>query len=225
MSNMKKFSGLFLAVSVVALSGCSGFEQHMREVLPEPQPAYADKQIVVAQGRSVHELSYSGSEVNLSRMQQASLADFLDRTTLEKRNAVLVEEPSARADALTRRRAVEVVRWLERMGYKTDTFVPMQQPMAGRLLVAVDHVTASVPGCPNWEYHKYAAFGANAHPNMGCADRQNLAAMVADPNDLVVGAVPHASQGEAPLRGEVNYRRGEITELDAVEAEGGMSSN
>ncbi|QAY79579.1 CpaD family pilus assembly lipoprotein [Sphingosinicella sp. BN140058] len=49
--------------------------------------------------------------------------------------------------------------------------------------VIVSRSVAYVPGCPNW-----APMGpSSTSPNFGCAFNTNLAAMIADPNDLVLG--------------------------------------
>jgi pilus assembly protein CpaD len=53
----------------------------------------------------------------------------------------------------------------------------------GSIRVIVTRSMASVPGCPNWEPHFTSATAAN----YGCAVNSNLAAMVADPSDLVLG--------------------------------------
>ena len=52
--------------------------------------------------------------------------------------------------------------------------------------VIVSRATASVPGCPVWEDEQVGAPERTA-TNYGCATNSNLAAMVADPNDLVLG--------------------------------------
>jgi pilus assembly protein CpaD len=54
----------------------------------------------------------------------------------------------------------------------------------GQLRVIVSRSEASVPGCPNWE--RTSGPGATS-ANFGCAVNSNLAAMIADPGDLVLG--------------------------------------
>jgi pilus assembly protein CpaD len=54
----------------------------------------------------------------------------------------------------------------------------------GQLRVIVSRSEASVPGCPNWE--RTSGPGATS-ANYGCAINSNLAAMIADPGDLVLG--------------------------------------
>lgn len=54
----------------------------------------------------------------------------------------------------------------------------------GSVRVIVSRSTASVPSCPKWT----GKGGINSlSPNYGCATNSNLAAMIADPSDLVLG--------------------------------------
>lgn len=56
----------------------------------------------------------------------------------------------------------------------------------GAVRVIVSRTTASVPNCPNYEKERGPS---STSSNYGCAINSNLAAMVADPNDLVLGQV------------------------------------
>jgi pilus assembly protein CpaD len=54
----------------------------------------------------------------------------------------------------------------------------------GAVRVIVSRSSAAVPGCPHWS----GRGGTNStSPNYGCAVNSNLAAMIADPSDLVLG--------------------------------------
>ena len=57
---------------------------------------------------------------------------------------------------------------------------------AGGVRVIVVRAEANVPGCPIWEDPLVGA-AEQTSTNFGCATNQNLARMVADPNDLVRG--------------------------------------
>ena len=57
-------------------------------------------------------------------------------------------------------------------------------PQPGSVRVVVSRSTAYVPNCPNWQTHDYPT---DTSANYGCAANTNLAAMIADPNDLVLG--------------------------------------
>ncbi|HYW15921.1 MAG TPA: CpaD family pilus assembly lipoprotein [Allosphingosinicella sp.] len=56
----------------------------------------------------------------------------------------------------------------------------------GAVRVIVSRSTASVPNCPNFEVERGPS---STSSNYGCSVNSNLAAMIADPNDLVLGQV------------------------------------
>lgn len=225
MSKVAGFPGLLLAASML-VSGCAEWEQHMRDTLPPPQPAYANREIVVAPTRSVQEVRFAGAATAVSREEQAGLAGFLDQVSPDKSAVVLIEQSGRRADRLARQRVVALTQWVRAQGYRTAAYdAPAEGAAPGVLRVAVDHTLAMVPGCPDWQFHNYFAFGAQMLPNQGCADRTNLAAMVVNPNDLVAGAVPHAAAGHGLLAGEVRYRQNAVTPPRDAQAAESTSSN
>lgn len=59
--------------------------------------------------------------------------------------------------------------------------------MPGTVRVIVSRAKATVPGCPDWSRPSEPNFNSHNASNYGCAINGNLAAMVADPNDLVLG--------------------------------------
>ncbi len=61
------------------------------------------------------------------------------------------------------------------------------EPPAGGLRVVVSRSVATVPGCPAWKDKAELDLIGGLSDNYGCATAGNLAAMVADPRDLVEG--------------------------------------
>jgi pilus assembly protein CpaD len=57
----------------------------------------------------------------------------------------------------------------------------------GSIRVIVARRRAEVPNCPNWSRPAAPDFGNRSLSNYGCAVNSNLAAMIADPEDLVHG--------------------------------------
>jgi pilus assembly protein CpaD len=57
----------------------------------------------------------------------------------------------------------------------------------GSVRVVVARRRASVPGCPNWKQASQPDWNNKTMPNFGCGVYSNLAAMVADPEDLLHG--------------------------------------
>jgi pilus assembly protein CpaD len=57
----------------------------------------------------------------------------------------------------------------------------------GNVRVVVSRTVASVPNCPNWETPSQPNYNNKTMPNLGCGVNSNLAAMVANPEDLIHG--------------------------------------
>ena len=57
----------------------------------------------------------------------------------------------------------------------------------GQARIVVTRSTASVPGCPDWSANNEANEYNATYPGYGCAVNGNLAAMVANPEDLISG--------------------------------------
>ena len=74
-------------------------------------------------------------------------------------------------------------------GLGLHTHAPITQGMipGGAVRVIVSRMTASVPGCPDHHEGALAKFNATTTTNYGCATNASLAAMVANPEDLVRG--------------------------------------
>jgi len=58
---------------------------------------------------------------------------------------------------------------------------------SGQVRVVVARRRATVPGCPNWNQHSQPDWDNKTMPSFGCGVNSNLAAMVANPEDLVHG--------------------------------------
>lgn len=95
---------------------------------------------------------------------------------------------------------------------------------AAPVILSYRRMVATASPCGNWT--KDYAFAPNNHrtPNYGCATQNNLAAMVADPADLI--GPREWDPAYAPRRDEVveNFRVGEVTEsADSGNASGSVS--
>lgn len=194
---------LVAMVASLSLGGCADWQRHMQNSLPAPTPMYADKTITVAPTRSVHTVSFTDGSSKLAPEQAAYLEAFLAQSVVESGTVVMVEHPSSRL-RLAHNRASAVEGWLRSHGYAVSQ-VKASSAAEGQVNLMVDHLVALGPNCPNWEHHPYETFSAQQSPNMGCADRTNLAAMVANPRDLVSGAVPTKPSGAATVFGQYRY--------------------
>lgn len=57
----------------------------------------------------------------------------------------------------------------------------------GSVRVVVSRTRAEVPGCPNWDVPAQPNYNNRSMSNFGCSVNSNIAAMVANPGDLVHG--------------------------------------
>ena len=90
----------------------------------------------------------------------------------------------------------------------------------GSVRVVVSRMAASVPTCPDWSDAGRISATSATHSNYGCAVNSNLAAMIADPADLVLGQAgsPAGDPGEAS-RAVRTYRNRVQTGVDGIKAE------
>jgi pilus assembly protein CpaD len=96
-------------------------------------------------------------------------------------------------------------------------------PEPGMVRVIVSRSTAHVPGCPFADEHQ----GPSATSlNYGCAINSNLAAMIADPNDLVLGQAGSAAGDPATAAKAIKvYRDAKPTGSGGLAATSARSSN
>jgi pilus assembly protein CpaD len=73
--------------------------------------------------------------------------------------------------------------------------------------VVVSRTRAEVPGCPNWSRPASPNYQNRTMPNFGCGVNSNLAAMVADPEDLFHGREGSAAGDAATAAKAVQYYR------------------
>lgn len=82
----------------------------------------------------------------------------------------------------------------------------------GYLRVIVSRNRAEVAACPNWSGAGATNYDNAMMPNFGCGVNSNLAAMVANPEDLIHGrAGPAASDGVAGAKAVQMYRDWPLT--------------
>ena len=72
----------------------------------------------------------------------------------------------------------------------------------------IERYVAAAPNCPNWSKAPGNDFDNTMHSDFGCSTASNLAAMVADPHDLVVGRNMGPAVGDAAVAGVHRYRTG-----------------
>lgn len=131
--------------------------------------------------RSDFTLDLASRGNGLSPVERGRLAAWFDSLGLGYGDRVSVDDPLA-GDGTRRDIARVAAEYGLLLNYGAPITVGRVEP--GNVRVVVSRSTASVPGCPHWQ----GRGGVNStSPNYGCATNSNLAAMIADPSDLVLG--------------------------------------
>ncbi|HKT84666.1 MAG TPA: CpaD family pilus assembly protein [Novosphingobium sp.] len=159
----------------LALAGCGG--------IPTNRSMNSIHQPVVEKVNYTLDVSTSGS--GLAYGEQQRLAGWFDAMGAKYGDKVYVDDPSGNSAT---RGAVEAV--ASRYGLLLSDDAPMMGGTmpAGTARVVITRTTASVPGCPDWSSNSDFNPNNGLNSNYGCATNANLAAMVANPEDLLRGA-------------------------------------
>ncbi|TAD72773.1 MAG: pilus assembly protein CpaD [Sphingomonadales bacterium] len=166
---------LALALTLgLGLAGCGG--------MPTNTSLYSVKQPVVERSNMVMDVTTTTAGLPISEQQR--LNGWFETMDLRYGDRIAIENPGQNP-AVT-----NAIRDLAgRYGLMISDTAPVTggylQP--GQARVVITRTTASVPGCPDWSAKSDMNFNNGTSPNFGCAINSNLAAMVADPQDLIEG--------------------------------------
>ena len=117
------------------------------------------------------------------------LAGWFDSLKLGYGDRIAIDDPSGSGPA---RDAVAAV--AAHYGLLLSAAAPVTEGAVepGTVRVVVSRSTAGIRDCPNWERTSQPEFASSTMSNYGCAVNGNLAAMIADPQDLI-----HGREGDA----------------------------
>jgi len=166
---------LALAMALgLGLAGCGG--------MPTNAGLYSVKQPVVE--RTNMTLDVTTTTAGLPISEQQRLNGWFETMDLRYGDRIAVENPSQNPAVANAIRELA-----SRYGLMISDTAPVTpgvlQP--GQARVVITRASASVPGCPDWSAKSDMNFNNGLSPNYGCAVNSNLAAMVADPQDLLEG--------------------------------------
>lgn len=164
-----------LALSLgLALAACGG--------MPGNRGVYSLHQPVIE--RSSVALDVTTGPDGLPFAEERRVAAWFEAMDLRYGDKVSVDDPLDRPET-----SAAVARLAGRYGLLlADSVAVTAGDLApGQARVTIQRSRASVPGCPDWSATSDATLGNGISPNYGCANNGNLAAMVANPEDLIKG--------------------------------------
>lgn len=176
-------------------------------------------QPVVQRTDYVLDLRNSGNGLAQTELQQ--LRAWLDSIGAGYGDRLSVDEPGGYADPLARTAVAQVA---ADYGLTLADGAPVLNGVVqpGTIRVIASRTTASVPGCPSWNEQAEFHAAPMTSSNFGCATNSNLAAMVANPEDLVLGQPGTTSgSGTTASRAIRTYRTREPTGGGTLPSPGG----
>ena len=143
---------------------------------------YSARQPVVE--RTSYTLDVASGYEGLSVPEQQRVSGWFDAMGLRYGDRVSIEDPLANGAT---RSAVAAI--AARRGILLAEGAPVTegQVQPGMARVVITRSTASVPNCPNWDRKSDANYANATSPGYGCAVNGNMAAMIANPEDLLTG--------------------------------------
>jgi pilus assembly protein CpaD len=171
---MRNFAKATLIVLGLSVSACGGTSNRGLESVHQP---------VVTRTNYVFDAAKAGDDLSIG--EAARVRGWFDSLQLGYGDHVSIDNPDG--DGSAARSAVAAL--AARYGLLVDDNAPLTAGAIppGNVRVVVSRTKATVPGCPDWSRKPQAEFGGNSSSNLGCATNSNLAAMIANPADLVKG--------------------------------------
>lgn len=158
----------------IALSAC-GTQNRGVESVHQPVVSKSNYVLDVSTG-------YDG----LAPGESNRVAGWFESLRLGYGDRVSIDVPGGNEGEATRE---AIAKLAARHGMLVDTTAPVTtgEISPGKVRVVVSRTSASVPSCPDWSDKSNNDLNSNTISNFGCSANSNLAAMVANPEDLIYG--------------------------------------
>jgi pilus assembly protein CpaD len=142
-------------------------------------------QPVVSRADYVLDVAVDGNS-GLSAVDRERLGGWFESLQLRYGDRIAVELPGNFGDGAAR---ASVAALAGQYGLLLDETAPLTtgEVQSGAIRVVVSRMKATVPSCPEWKSAPLYDFHQKTASNFGCAVNSNLAAMVANPTDLIAG--------------------------------------
>lgn len=175
---MRRLSSSALIALALTLGAC-GTQNRGLETVHQP---------VVSRADYVFDVGADGG--GLASGENERLAAWFSSMELGYGDRVSIDDPSANSET---REAVAAL--AARYGLLIADTAPVTagQVTPGAARVVVSRTSATVPGCPDWSRPSDPELEGSTMSNYGCASSANLAAMVANKEDLIRGQDPIGS--------------------------------
>ncbi len=135
-----------------------------------------------------------GYDNGMDAGEQRRVTEWFDALNLSYGDRISIDYGNSGNNAAFRQTVANMAENFSLLLVETPPVTAGEIP-AGTARIVVTRSKASVPTCPDHASNHEANYNASVSSNYGCATNSNLAAMIADPEDLVRG------QKTAPIDG------------------------
>jgi pilus assembly protein CpaD len=181
-----------VAAALLALGGCKTTDDPTRVAGWTLVDASQRHPILVTQEPATEVVRVPRGSSGLTPAQRARLLDFADhfRMTDAGNSKLVIEVPSGGANEVSTMSAVNEIRMLlTNQGFGESSIAIEAYNAAGAkdppIRVSYFRYVAQPPNCGDWSTNLASDPMNLPYPNLGCANQRNLAAMVANPADLL----------------------------------------
>ena len=152
------------------------------------------------------------------------LAGWFDGLGLGYGDTITIDDPSGWHGGAAQDGVAAVVSRYGMLIARDAPPVTVGHSAPGTVRVVVSRATAHVESCPDWG-HANSEYASSTGSNFGCASATNLAAMIANPEDLVVGQDGHhTADAMLSVKAIKTYRDATATGAGGLKAESSQSS-
>lgn len=188
--NLAKVS--LASLALLSLAGCMHDDRKPEVAGWNIADPAARHPIIVSQQPSTLSVRVARAAYGLSPHQRAQIAEFADRyRTIDAGNSKLVIlAPSGSANEVASMQAVAEIRSLLRSSGYDESTVTIEAYHEERdpqppIRISYLRYVAEGPRCGRWPENLARQPDNMPMANLGCANQQNLAAMIANPGDLI----------------------------------------
>lgn len=217
---------LFGSVLALTLAGCKHGEENAQVAgwtLIDPAQRHP---ILVSQQPQNMSVRIARGSQGLSPQQRAELLGFAGRSRASDagNSKLIISAPSGGANEVSAMRAVHEIRQvLSDNGFAESSIAVEAYSNDGDaqppIRISYLRYIAEGPNCGSWTTNLASEPQNIPHPNMGCANQHNLAAMIANPADLLGPRSETDRSGERRDTVWDKYTKGESTGAQKSEEE------
>jgi pilus assembly protein CpaD len=186
-----------LVLSISSLSGCAAFQnRHSIEVGSVPDDYRTNHPIVLSEQEETLDVPIGSADTQMSVAQRDSISGFMSQYALNGSGIVQVLLPTGSPNAAAAQRVHgQIVATLRKSGVTSANIISASYDasasnVSAPVRISYRAMSAATEPCGKWTADLSETNDNKHWANYGCSAQNNLAAMVANPADLIGPRLP-----------------------------------